>query len=140
MPATALSVLVLALAGRVSFDTSFGFTGLTQLAFVPLVFAMPAAAVPLAVALALALARVPDALRGEIPASRLLQAAGNSWFAVGPAAVFALSGIAPMDAGPALLMGALAAEFAADFAASSLRFWSLAKPRSRCNCARPGSI
>jgi putative nucleotidyltransferase with HDIG domain len=119
----ALSVLVLVLAGRVSFDTSFGFTGLTQLAFVPLVFSMPPAAVPLAVALALALARVPDALRGEIPASRLLQAAGNSWFAVGPAAVFVVSGTAPIDSGPALLIGALGAQFIADFAASSLRFW-----------------
>ena len=118
-----LSVLVLVLASRVSFDTSFGFTGLTQVAFVPLLFAMPPAAVPLAVVFALALARVPDALRGQIPFSRLLQATGNAWFSVGPAAVFVAAGTAPLHAGAGLLIAALAAEFIGDFAASSLRFW-----------------
>ena len=52
-----LCTLVLALATTVKFDTPFGFTVPTQLAFVPLVFAVPAAIVPLAVVLALAIAR-----------------------------------------------------------------------------------
>ena len=46
-------VLVLALATLVEFDTPFGFTVPTQLAFVPLVFAVPLAIVPLAVVAAL---------------------------------------------------------------------------------------
>ena len=46
---------------------------------------------------------------------------GNSWFAIGPVAVFALAHVAPADAGPVLLIAALAAQFAVDFAASTLR-------------------
>ena len=117
-----LCTLVLALATTVKFDTPFGFTVPTQLAFVPLVFAVPAAIVPLAVVLALAIARVRDVLIGEIRPSRLLFTPGNAWFAVGPALVFAIAGTKPADAGAALLLVALAAQFLVDFTASSVRY------------------
>jgi hypothetical protein len=45
VPALA-SLIVLAIASRVRFEVVFGFTVPTQLAFVPLVFAMPAAMTP----------------------------------------------------------------------------------------------
>ncbi len=118
----ALCVLVLVAASRVSFDTPFGFTVLTQLAFVPLLFAAPPALVPVAVVLALTLARVPDVLRGVIPAARLLQSPGNSWFAVGAVSVFVIAGTSPAAAGAALLVAALMGEFAADFIVSTLRY------------------
>ncbi len=51
-----LCLLVMAVASVVRFDTPFGFTAATQLAFVPLLFAMPVAVVPLAVAAGLLLA------------------------------------------------------------------------------------
>jgi hypothetical protein len=108
----AVCLLVLVVATRVRFDTPLGFTVATQLAFVPLLFAMPVAIAPLAVALALAIARVPDLLRGSIRPGRLLLAVGNSWFSLGPAAVFAVAGVAPRNAGAALLIAALAAQFA----------------------------
>ena len=114
----ALCLLVLVLATRVRFDTPFGFTVPTQLAFVPLVFALPAATVPIAVVLALTIARLPEVLGARVPPSRLLHVAGNSWFAIGPAAVFAVANVEPRHAGPALLLGALAAQFAVDFAVS----------------------
>lgn len=117
-----LTTLVLAIASRVSFDTPFGFTGLTQVAFVPLLFAMPVPLVPLAVACALLIGRLPEALRGSIAPARLTQAVGNAWFAVGPAVVFALAGTAPERAGVGLLTLALLAEFASDFGVSCLRF------------------
>jgi putative nucleotidyltransferase with HDIG domain len=117
-----LCVVVLVAASRVSFDTPFGFTVLTQLAFVPLLFAAPPALVPIAVALALTLARVPDVVRGVIPAARLLQSPGNSWFAVGAVAVFVIAGTSPAAAGAGLLVAALMGEFAADFMVSSLRY------------------
>ena len=91
----AVCLLVLVLATRVRFDTPFGYTVPTQLAFVPLVFVLPAALVPIAVVLALAIARLPELARGRAPASRLVHVAGNSWFAIGPAAVFAISNIEP---------------------------------------------
>ena len=50
-------------------------------------------------------------------------AVGNSWFAIGPVAVFALAHTEPRNAGPALLIAALIAQFVVDFAVSALRFW-----------------
>ena len=120
LPAAAC-VVVLALATRVHFHVASGFTVPTQLAFVPLVFAVPVALAPLAVVVALTLARMPEVLLGRARPSRLLHCIGNSWFAIGPAAVFAGFGTDPSNAGPALLLGALAAQFVADFTASGVR-------------------
>ncbi len=117
-----LCAIVLVAATAVSFDTPFGFTVLTQVAFVPLLFSMPPALVPLVVTAALAIAKLPGVLRRTVPAGRLLGVPGNAWFAIGPAAVFAVSGTAPQNAGPALLIAALVSEFAVDFAVSCLRF------------------
>jgi putative nucleotidyltransferase with HDIG domain len=122
-----LCAIVLVAAAMVSFDTPFGFTVLTQVAFIPLLFVVPPAVGPIVVAASLAIAKLPGIVRGEIPAARLLGAPGNSWFALGPAAVFAISKTAPADAGAGLLIAALAAEFALDFLVSSLRYsfsWS----------------
>jgi diguanylate cyclase (GGDEF)-like protein/putative nucleotidyltransferase with HDIG domain len=117
----AVSVALMVIATQVRFDTPFGFTVPTQLAFVPLLFAVPLAIVPIAVAVSLMLARLPDlALRRTAP-SRLLLAAGNSWFAIGPVAVFTLAHTAPRHAGPLLLIAALGAQFAVDFVVSTLR-------------------
>src|SRR5438128_5697712 len=98
----ALCLVTLVLATRVHFDTPFGFTAPTQLGFVPLAFALPPAAVPIAVLVALTLARLPEVVRGSAPASRLLRVAGNCWFAIGPAAVFAVSGVEARHAGALL--------------------------------------
>jgi putative nucleotidyltransferase with HDIG domain len=118
-----LCVLLLALATRVRFDTPFGFTVPAQLAFVPLVFSLPAPAVPIAVAVATAAARLPEVVTARMPPSRLLSVAGNSWFAIGPAAVFAVANTEPRHAAPTLLLGALGAQFAVDFAASAVGYW-----------------
>jgi putative nucleotidyltransferase with HDIG domain len=112
---------MLALATRVPFHVASGFTVPTQLAFVPLLFAVPPAAAPPAVVLALVLGRLPRVVMGRTRASRLLHCVGNSWFAIGPAAVFAASGTTPLHAGAGLLALALAAQFAGDFIASSVR-------------------
>ena len=119
----ALCFLVLVVATRVRFFTPFGFTVATQLAFIPLLFAVPVAVAPLAVAAALTIASLPEMMTREVPPSRLLLALGNSWFAIGPAAVFAISATAPQDAGAWLLIAALAAQFVVDFGVSAFRFW-----------------
>jgi signal transduction histidine kinase/CheY-like chemotaxis protein len=112
--------LVVALSVRV--DTPFGFTVPAQLAFVPLLFALPLALVPLAVVAAMVLARVPDIISGDTRAGRLGQCVGNAWFAVGPVAVFAVAHVAPDRASPSLLLLALLAQFIVDFAVSGFRF------------------
>src|SRR5947209_18907817 len=53
-------LLVLALSMRVRFDTPLGYSVPTQLAFAPLVFAVPGALVPLLVLLAWVLACLPE--------------------------------------------------------------------------------
>ncbi len=117
-----LCAIVLIAATRVSFDTPFGFTVLTQVAFVPLLFAVPPALSPLIVAAALAVAKLPGLAKRQLPVSRLLGVPGNAWFAVGPSAVFAISGTPPAHAGAALLIAALLAEFLVDFGVSTVRF------------------
>jgi putative nucleotidyltransferase with HDIG domain len=115
---TVLCVVVLALATRVEFDTPFGFTVPTQLAFVPLVFAVPLAIVPLAVIAALSIGLLERVLRGEMAPSRMIRAVPNAWFAIGPVAVFAIANVEPRYAGPVLLIAALGAQVAVDFFAA----------------------
>ncbi|HUA69706.1 MAG TPA: HD-GYP domain-containing protein [Solirubrobacteraceae bacterium] len=114
-------VVVLVLAMLVRFDTPFGGARATQLGFVPLLFAVPLAVVPLAVAVALGLATIPAVRAGELRPARLLSIPGNSCFAVGPVLVLALAHEEPANAGPILLVAALAAQFLADFVVSSTR-------------------
>jgi putative nucleotidyltransferase with HDIG domain len=117
----ATCVLVLALATRIQFDTPFGFTVPTQMAFVPLVFVVPVALVPIAVVLALTIGRLDKVLTGEIAPRALLRAIPNSWFAIGPVAVFAIADVEPRNAGAVLLIIALLAEFAGDFLAAKVQ-------------------
>ena len=117
-----LCVALLALANRVKFDTPFGFTVATQLAFVPLIFALPVSLAPPAVVAGLLLGNLPELRSGTLRPSRLVMVIGNAWFAIGPVAVFAISGTSPWHASAWLLLAALAAQFAVDFASSAIRF------------------
>jgi putative nucleotidyltransferase with HDIG domain len=117
----ALYVLSLAAGGHVRIDVGSGFTVPTQVVFVPLLFAVPVALVPLLVALALALGMLPAVLARRVAPSRLLSVPANSWFAVGPALVLLLAGEPRPDAEPLVLVLALLAQFAGDFAASAVR-------------------
>jgi putative nucleotidyltransferase with HDIG domain len=112
---------VLAAATLVRIDTPFGYTVPIQLAFVPMLFAVPLALVPIAVVLAMMIGRLPAILRGEMPAHKLLMTTCNAWFSLGPVAVFVIAGVAPGSAGAGLLIAALGAQFAVDIAISVLR-------------------
>jgi putative nucleotidyltransferase with HDIG domain len=116
-----LYVLGIAVAGHVRFDVGAGFTVPTQAIFVPMLFAVPVSVVPILVALALALGMAPQVIRGRMSPSWLLTVAGNSWFAVGPAVVLLVAGDHSPDGRWGVLVLALAAQFACDFAASAVR-------------------
>jgi putative nucleotidyltransferase with HDIG domain len=120
----AIYVIAIAIASNVRFDVGAGFTVPTQAVFVPMLFAVPLAAVPLLTAAALALGMVPKILRGGTSPSWLLTAASNSWFSLGPSLVLLLAGAHGPDVGVGLLLAALAAQFALDFAAATIRDWS----------------
>jgi putative nucleotidyltransferase with HDIG domain len=115
-----LCVLVLAVSSRIRFYSPLGFTVPTQLAFVPLVFALPPALVPIGVVIAFLLSALPHAIAGKMPASRLLVQPTNAWFSVGPAAVFAIAHVPADHAGAALLLAALVAQFVIDSASAAV--------------------
>ncbi len=115
-------VAVMVLATRVLFETPLGFTVATQLAFVPMLFALPLAVVPLAFAGALGLSALKDVVAGHQRPITLLRVPGNSWSAIFPCLVFAIAGLAPSHAGAALVVAALAAQFVGDFVVSALYF------------------
>ncbi|MEA2442751.1 MAG: hypothetical protein QOJ12_43 [Thermoleophilales bacterium] len=117
-----LLVLALVVASRVRFDVVNSYTVAAQLVFVPMLFLLPPSLVPLLTTLAFTLAWVPDALLGKRHPSRTALAVSDTWYSFGPALVFVLAG-AP-DAGHVgayVLAAALGAQFACDFAASSVR-------------------
>jgi putative nucleotidyltransferase with HDIG domain len=120
-PAVACLV-VLVISINVRFDTPLGYAAPIELAFVPLVFALPPAIVPVAVVGAFALAALPRIMRGHVPPSRLLIQGSNAWFSIGPATVFAIAHVDPWHAGPVLLVAALAAQFLTDFTLTTVGF------------------
>jgi putative nucleotidyltransferase with HDIG domain len=116
-----LCLVVFVLASRVRLDLPFGFTVLSQLALVPLLFAAPAALVPALACVAFTASALFEVARGQLRLGRLITQPANSCFALGPAAVFVLAQRSPQAAGPLLLLAALGAEFALDFAVCLLR-------------------
>ena len=107
---------------HVRFDVGAGFTVPTQAVFVPMLFALPVALVPLLVALALALGMSPgDRAPGDArqpPADR----AGQQLVRLGTGArAAARARLAARMAAGAILLLALAAQFACDFAANAVR-------------------
>jgi putative nucleotidyltransferase with HDIG domain len=120
----AIFVLAAAVMGRLEFEVGSGYMVPTQLIFVPMLFVLPPAIVPLVVAAALLLDRIPDVVRSRWDVARLMWVPGDAWFAVGPSLVFILAGAG----GPALgdwplYLLALGAQFAGDLCASMVREW-----------------
>jgi putative nucleotidyltransferase with HDIG domain len=120
LPAVA-ALMAMALAMNVRFDIGGGYTVATQLAFIPLLFALPPALIAPAVVGALVLGRLPDVVRGTLRPARLLLAIPNAWFALGPAAALAIVQPDGGRAGVALALLVLAAQLVGDFAASCVR-------------------
>ncbi|MEY2440725.1 MAG: hypothetical protein QOJ46_151 [bacterium] len=115
-------VLATALMGRLEFETGAGFMVPTQLLFVPMLFVLPPAIVPLVVAAAIALDRVPEVLAGRLHPHRLLGVASDAWFSVGPAVVFLLANIrGPEWSDWPLYLLALAAQFLGDLLIQTVR-------------------
>jgi HD-GYP domain-containing protein (c-di-GMP phosphodiesterase class II) len=118
----AIAISVLAAASRVEFEVGATYTVPLQLALVPMFFLLPPDAVPMCVAAGLALGKLPLVLAGRRPPGRLLMSLGDSWFAMGPALVFAIAMPGRPDGHDwAIYLLALAAQFFFDFASSSLR-------------------
>ena len=117
-----LFVIAAAVMGNLEFETGFGSLVPTQLIFVPMLFVLPPAIVPLVLLVALALADAPDLLARRLHPQRLVAVAGDAWFALGPALIFVLADVdAPALSDWPLYLLALAAQFAGDLGSSTLR-------------------
>jgi putative nucleotidyltransferase with HDIG domain len=115
-------VLAAAVMGNLEFETGFGSLVPTQLIFVPMLFVLPAAIVPLVVLAGLALADAPDLVRRRLHPQRLVAVAGDAWFALGAAFVFVVADVhGPTLSDWPLYLLALAAQFAGDLGSSTLR-------------------
>jgi putative nucleotidyltransferase with HDIG domain len=122
VPGAAACALGMLVTLFVRFDVGGGFTVPLQLAFVPLLFAVPAQLVPPIAVAALLAARLPAVARGDSSPGRLTFALGNAWFAIGPAAVLAaVGGPDRVVEEPVLVLAVIGAQFGGDFAASALR-------------------
>jgi HD-GYP domain-containing protein (c-di-GMP phosphodiesterase class II) len=110
------------LASNVSFEVGAGYTVPTEVIFVPMLFAIPAGAVPLVVAGCFVAGKVPAYLTGRARPAHAIVEAGNAWHAVGPALVLALAGTRePVMRDWPLYVAALGAQFAFDLAATTVR-------------------
>jgi diguanylate cyclase (GGDEF)-like protein len=97
----------------------------TQLALIPMLFLLPPALVPVAVAAGLWCSTVADIALGTAGPERLVSSIGDAWHAVGPALVFAAAGSPEPEVTQWLLLApALLAEAAFDTLSSMLREWT----------------
>jgi HD-GYP domain-containing protein (c-di-GMP phosphodiesterase class II) len=117
-----LLVLAYAIVSRVQFEVGSGSAVPSQLVLVPMLFMLPAGAVPLFVALGYVSGMLIDRLLGRVHGERVAVVLGSSWHAVGPALVFLLAGEPdPSPANWPVFLAALAAQFTFDFASSTAR-------------------
>jgi len=117
--ALAVCVLCYAVASRIQFEVAGGYTIPTEVVFVPMWFLLPPGLLPAAVCCGLILGVIPDLVRRRTSLDRIALILAGSWHAVGPALVLAAAG-APQTSWHAVpvLLAALAAQLAFDFAAS----------------------
>ena len=119
-----LLVLAFAVALHVDVEVGAGVAVPTELVLIPMLFTMPAARVPLAVAAATLVAQIPERLLRRRPSQRFVVSIGNASWSLAPAVVFILWG----EPGPALrhwpvAAVALAAQLAACAVVSTAREW-----------------
>ncbi|HEY4236757.1 MAG TPA: HD-GYP domain-containing protein [Gaiellaceae bacterium] len=110
------SIAAYAVTSRVEVEFP-GFVAIpTEAIFVVMWFVLPVRMLPLAVCAAMVLGRLPDVLRGRMPADRLGLTVASCWYSVGPALVLYLAGAgAPRWSNAPILLAALAAQFVFDF-------------------------
>jgi HD-GYP domain-containing protein (c-di-GMP phosphodiesterase class II) len=117
-----------AAVSRVQFEIGTGAALPTQLVLVPMLFVLPLGYVPICVLFAFLLRDPRGYWRGGARVDRLLLMMVSAWHVVGPVLVLALA-LRPQDRSPAwshwpVYLAALAAQFAFDLGASSLREWA----------------
>lgn len=111
-----------ALATRIEFRIAVGWTDPSQLVFVPMLFILPTELVPLLVAAALLLARVPEYASREVHLGRVLLRVADASYSLWPALVLVAFGATSPDWSdwPVYLL-AVAAQFGLDGVTTTTR-------------------
>lgn len=91
--ALGLGVGVYLVAEGVRFPVGSAWTAPTQLVFVPMLFMLPAALVPLIVAACSVADQLPHAVHGRLAPTRVLARVGDAFYSLGPAIVLVLFGV-----------------------------------------------
>lgn len=121
-----LLVGAIAISATVRFEVGTGSTSPTQLLWVPLWFAVPAAWIPVFVALTFILGGLIEHVRERKDESLwiVLLHAGDAWPALGPAVVFAVAGSQEASLDTAWIAGiALVAQLGIDLAVGTFTVW-----------------
>jgi putative nucleotidyltransferase with HDIG domain len=130
-----------ALACRVRFHVGAGYMIPTQLVLVPMLFVLPEAAVPVAVAAGFVLARVPDWITGRAHTDRAPSVVADAWHSVGPAVVFAAAGVQhPAWSDGPLYAAAFGAQVGTDIVVSTVREWAALGVSPRLQLAVLGRV
>jgi putative nucleotidyltransferase with HDIG domain len=113
-----------AVASQVAFEVGAGIGVATELVLVPMLFLVPLGLVPLLVCAGLLAGELMRHAWRGVHLERLAILPGNAWYAVGPAAMLLAAGEhSPRWSDWPVYAGALAAQFALDYASSAAREW-----------------
>jgi len=119
---TVVALCAYLVMARIRFHVGFGFTTPTQLLLIPMLLLLPTPAVPLLVAAAIMLIRLAKVLAGRARPGTIAFAFGDSWHALGAAAVLVIGNAQTPDWGSwPWFVAAFAAQLGCDAAASMAR-------------------
>ena len=91
--ALVLAVGVYLVSESVRYPVGSAWTAPTQLAFVPMLFVLPASLVPLVVAACSVADQVPRSIHRRLVPTQVLARVGDAFYSLGPALVFVLAGV-----------------------------------------------
>jgi putative nucleotidyltransferase with HDIG domain len=120
----ALFIAAFALAKQIRFAVGASHASPTQLVLVPMLFLLPAPAVPLLVILAMVASHLPDYVTRRTHPDRALLLAGDSAYTLAPALVLSLAGAQlPSWSSLPVLAAAMVAQVVADAGIVTCREW-----------------
>jgi HD-GYP domain-containing protein (c-di-GMP phosphodiesterase class II) len=116
-------VAAIAVGSRIELEVGSGFTSPVELVVIPMLFALPAGHVPLAVAAGLVCGQLPSYVRGRVPLQRIVVSIGNASYTIAPAIVYmiAFDQSAGVTEWAAVTATAVCAQFVGDGVISTLR-------------------
>ena len=122
IPVAAGLIALYVIACRVEFRMGSGWTDPSQLVFVPMLFLLPLPAVPLIVASALLISRLPEYVSRTVHSDRVVLRIADAWYSIWPTAVLLAFGATTFEWGdwPVYAL-AVAAQFGIDSLTTATR-------------------